>query len=82
MPERQKAEEECLVQAVGRNYECTTRTLQIDRPSLVNVQKRVLRGLGETYRTGARMTCGSAGTVESCFAAETGKYIALVCKVY
>lgn len=39
------------------------------------MQKRDLRGLGDTQSTGSGLTWVSVGTVESCLAAETGKYM-------
>jgi hypothetical protein len=43
----------------------------------VRVQKRDLRILGDTQMTGSDLTWGSVGTVDNCFAADTGKYMAL-----
>ena len=56
-----------------------TLTRHADRPLLVKVQKRLLRGLGDRQMTGS-LVAGRAGTVDSCLAAELGKYMALRCR--
>lgn len=58
-----------------RSLSSRTRTFQTERPFLVNVQKRDLRGLAVTQSTGSGVTWVRVGTVESCLAAETGKYM-------
>jgi hypothetical protein len=52
-----------------------TRIRQTARPFLVTVQKRDLRGLGERHTTDSGGRLGKAGTVESCLAADVGKYM-------
>jgi len=52
-----------------------TLTRQTVTPFLVRVQNRDFPGLGERHKTGSGGIFGRAGTVESCLAAEVGKYI-------
>jgi hypothetical protein len=54
-----------------------TLTLHRDRLLPVRRQNRDLREFGDTRMTGSTGRCGIPGTVESCRAAETGKYIPL-----
>lgn len=56
-----------------------TLTRHADRPPLVRVQKRLLRGLGDRQMTDSLAT-GRAGAVDSCLAAELGKYMAFRCR--
>lgn len=51
-----------------------TRTRHSDSPLLVTVANNVLRGLGASARTSS-LGSGSAGALESCLAADVGKYI-------
>ena len=44
-------------------------------PFLVRVQNRDFPGLEERHKTGSGGIFGRAGTVESCLAADVGKYI-------
>lgn len=52
-----------------------TRTRQTASPFLVRVQNSDLRGVGDMHMTVSGGRLGSAGTVESCLAADVGKYI-------
>jgi hypothetical protein len=52
-----------------------TRTRHSASPVLVTTQKSVLRKLGTMQTTGSGERPGRAATVESCLAAEVGKYI-------
>jgi hypothetical protein len=52
-----------------------TRTSHKATPLLVRVQKRVLRGLEASARTGSGGILGSPGLVTSCLATAVGKYI-------
>lgn len=51
-----------------------TRTRHSDSPLLVTVANNVLRGLGASARTSS-LGSGSAGALESCLAADVGKYM-------
>lgn len=51
-----------------------TRTRHSDIPLLVTVANSVLRGLGASARTSS-LGSGSAGALESCLAADVGKYM-------
>lgn len=55
-----------------------TRTRQTEMLVLVNEQNRSLVGPGEIDKTSSGATFGSVGTVDSCLAANTGKYISPV----
>ena len=52
-----------------------TRTRQTDRLVVVVAQKRSFFGPGEIDKTSSGVIFGSVGTVDSCLAANTGKYI-------
>ena len=53
-----------------------TRTRHNDNPLLVSAAKSVLRGLG-TIESTSSLGSGRGGTLESCLAAEVGKYMAV-----
>ena len=59
---------------VHTDPEGRTRTRHNDSPLFVIAAKSVLRGLGTTASTGS-LGSGSGGTLESCRAAEVGKYM-------
>ena len=52
-----------------------TRTRQTERLVLVMEQNKSFLGPGEIDKTSSGVTFGSVGTVDSCLAANTGKYI-------
>jgi hypothetical protein len=52
-----------------------TLTRQSAIPFLVRMQNSDLRGLGTTHRTDSIGRLGRAGTVDSCLAADVGKYM-------
>ena len=56
------------------NYE-RTRTRQTVIACGVRAQKRALRGLGSSESMLSSGTSGRAGTLDSCLAADVGKYI-------
>jgi hypothetical protein len=58
-------------------FKSHTRMRQTATPFLVRVQNKDLRGLGERYMIGSGGRFGRAGTVESCLAADVGKYMIL-----
>ena len=60
------------------NVDSRTRTRQIATPFLVSEQNKCFRGLGAIASTTSGGMFGSAGTVDSCCAADVGKYI---CKI-
>ena len=59
-----------------RKQSALTRTRHKDKPLLVSAAKSVLRGLG-TIESTSSLGSGRGGTLESCLAAEVGKYMAV-----
>jgi hypothetical protein len=65
----------CQHHHTQRIWDQRTRTRQTERLVLVKEQNRSFLGPGEIDKTSSGVTLGSVGTVDSCLAANTGKYI-------
>lgn len=72
------AEKLCRLAYIAQctNQKARTRIRQTATPFLERTQNKDFRGLGQRHITDSGGRLGSAGIVESCLAADVGKYIA------